>query len=65
MPHYTLQPTVYGSPWAGKEKWYTWVWNDSNTQMEEVMVQGRLKRGQTMKDEEERWVWQLLMNTEK
>jgi len=33
--------------------------------MEEVMVQGRLKRGQTRKDEEERWVWQLLMNTEK
>jgi hypothetical protein len=33
--------------------------------MEEVMVQGRLKSGQTRKDEEERWVWQLLMNTEK
>ena len=48
-----------------KEKWYTWVWNDSKTQKEEVMVQGRLKRGQTRKAEEERWVWQVLMNTEK
>lgn len=48
-----------------KEKWYTWVWNDSKTQKEEVMVQGRLKREQTRKAEEERWVWQVLMNTEK
>ena len=37
-----------------------WVWNDLKTQMEEFMVQDRLKRGQTRKTEEERWVWQVL-----